>query len=226
MPVSIRPLIHALLLSGAVLAAPAAFAGDEISPAEQRVFLDEHLKNVTGAAEVRYTFTSKALAKDSFSDQVTLKVGAGEPDKRSVDVDFLTGARQMKLASIEGGTGNPVILYFLEHDIRDMHDRLGGQSAYFRKRIRLALADDATIKPVKLQYGKRTVDGQEVTISPYRNDPLKDRLKQFVSKTYVFTLSDAVPGGVFELRTHVDAGASPEAEPAIDTAMKLGGGST
>ena len=224
MPVPIRSLIPALLLCCLALASTAARAGDEISPAEHRVFLDEHLKNVAGAAEVRYTFTSKAAAQDSYSDQVTLKVGAGAREQRSVDVDYLTGARHMKLASIEGGTGNPVILYFLEHDIRDMHDRLGGQSAYFRKRIRLALADRATIRPVKIPYGKRTVDGQEVTISPYVDDPLKDRLKQFATKTYVFTLSDAVPGGVYELRTHVEAGA--DAEPAIDTSLKLGGGST
>ncbi|MBA4285747.1 MAG: hypothetical protein C0434_09480, partial [Xanthomonadaceae bacterium] len=69
---------------------------------------------------------------------------------------------------------------------------------------------------VKLQVGGKAVDGNEVTISPYLDDPLKDRLKQFVSKTYVFTLSDAVPGGVYALRTHVDATA---VEPALDSAL-------
>jgi hypothetical protein len=221
-----RFLIKVLLLCSAVTAQPAAVADDAISPAEHRVFLDEHLNNIHGAIEVRYTYTQKAGPKDSYTDQVTLKVGAGSREQRAVDVDFLTGERKLALASIEGGTGNPVILYFLEHDIRDLHNRLGGQSAFFRKRIRLALADAAIVKPVKLSFGGKTVDGQEVTIAPYRNDPLKDRLKHFVSKTYVFTLSDAIPGGVYELRTHVDAGASAEAEPAIDTRMKISGDAT
>lgn len=216
--------LKAFFVAAAIAAAPVAIAaaGDEISVAEQRVFLDQHLQNIRSAAAVQYRFTQKAAEKDSFSDRVVLNVGAGAPDKRELKVDFLSGSRKLQLASVEGGTGNPVILYFLERDIRDMHDRLGGQEAFFRKRIRLALAERAIVKPVKLTFDGKTVDGNEVTISPYVDDPLKDRLRQFVSKTYVFTLSDAVPGGVYELRTHVDAAAGAAAEPAIDTVLKLG----
>lgn len=220
-----RFLIHVLLFAAVIPALP-VHSGDEISPAEHRVFLDEHLGNVSNAVDIRYTFTQKSDARHSFTDAVTLKVGAGSAKEREIDVEFLSGARRMDLASIEGGTGNPVILYFLEHDIRDLHDRLGGQAAFFRKRIRLALADSAVIKPVSLQYGGKRVNGTEVTITPYLNDPLKDRLRNFVTKTYVFTLSSAVPGGVYELRTHVDAGPAESAQPAIDTVLRIGTEST
>ncbi|WP_293368895.1 hypothetical protein [Nevskia sp.] len=215
----LKTLFLAAAIVSVMALAPAATAGDEISAAEQRVFLDLHLQNVRAAAALSYVFTQKGAEKDSYVDRVTLNVGAGAPEQRELKVDFLSGSRKMELATVEGGTGNPVILYFLEHDIRDMHDRLGGQEAFFRKRIRLALADKATVKPVKLKFGGKTVDGNEVTISPYVDDPLKDRLRQFVSKTYVFTLSEAVPGGVYQLRTHVDAGGA--AEPALDTVMML-----
>lgn len=218
--------ITTLLLAALLAPFSPAQAGDEISPAEHRVFLDEHLANIVAATDVRYTYTQKAGPKDSFTDQVTLKVGEGNAAQREVDVEFLSGPRRLSLASIEGGTGNPVILYFLEHDIRDLHDRLGGQAAFFRKRIRLALADNAVVKPVSLRYAGKQVEGTEVTIKPYVDDPLKNRLRNFVSKTYVFTLSSAVPGGVFELRTHVDAGAAADGEPAIDTALRIGGNST
>lgn len=213
--------LSALLLTAAVLIGigPAS-AGDEISVAEQRVFLDPHLQNIRAAGTVTYRFVQKGGDKDSYTDSVTLNVGAGAADKRELKVDFLSGSRKMALSSIEGGTGNPVILHFLEHDIRDMHDRLGGQEAYFRKRIRLALANTATVKPVKLKLNGKSIDGQEVSISPYSDDPLKERLKQFVSKTYVFVLSDAVPGGVYALRTHVDATA---ASPPLDTALTIEG---
>lgn len=216
-----RKLVNALLLAAVIAAAPQASAGDEISLAEQRVFLDNHLHNIRAATTLPYVFSQKGSDKDSFSDQVRLEVGAGAPDKRELKVAFLSGNREMKLATVEGGTGNPVILYFLEHDIRDMHDRLGGQEAFFRKRIRLALADQATVKPVKINLAGATVDANEVTIRPYIDDPLKDRLRQFVSKTYTFTLSDAVPGGVYELKTHVDG---TPTDPALDTALRLDAG--
>lgn len=207
-----------LLTAASMIGVVPAYAGDEISIAEQHVFLDNHLANIHSATTVPYRYTQKGSDKDSFADQVALTVGAGAADKRELKVDFLSGSRKMNLSSIEGGTGNPVILFFLEHDIRDMHDRLGGQEAYFRKRIRLALAEKASVKAVKLKVGGTSVDGKEVTISPYLDDPLKDRLKQYVTKAYVFTLSDAVPGGVYSLRTHVDA---TSVEPALDTALTL-----
>ena len=216
-------LLNIVLVAVTALATfSSVFAGDEISVAEHRVFLDNHLQNIRSATALPYVFTQKGSEKDSFTDRVTLNVGAGAPDKRELKVDFLSGSRKMDLSSVEGGTGNPVILYFLEHDIRDMHNRLGGQEAFFRKRIRLALADKATVRPVKLKLAGKTIDGNEVSISPYLNDPLQDRLKQFVSKTYVFTLSEAVPGGLYELRTHVDA---TGVEPALDTVLTLDGGS-
>lgn len=213
------PLLKTLaLVLTCVAAAAPAWAGDEISVAETRLFLDNHLQNVRSATTIPYQFTQTGSDKDRYTDRVTLNVGAGAADKRALTVDFLSGARKLQLSSIEGGTGNPVILYFLEHDINEMHQRLKGQQAYFRKRIRLALADKATVRPVKLQLGGKAIDGTEVSIAPYADDPLKDRLQQFVSKTYVFTLSDAVPGGVYSMKTHVDASG---AEPAIDTTLSL-----
>ncbi|MBA4283950.1 MAG: hypothetical protein C0434_00255, partial [Xanthomonadaceae bacterium] len=126
-----------LLTAASMIGVVPAFAGDEISIAEQHVFLDNHLQNIRTATTVPYRFTQKGSDKDSYTDQVTLNVGDGAADKRELRVDFLSGSRKLNLSSIEGGTGNPVILFFLEHDIRGMHDRLGGQEAYFRKRIRL-----------------------------------------------------------------------------------------
>ena len=42
--------------------------------------------------------------------------------------------------------GNPVLLYFLERDIREMERLTGGKSGYFRKAIRLALARSASVE--------------------------------------------------------------------------------
>lgn len=213
-----RALVSITAVVTATLPPAMAADSDDISVAEQRIFLDHHLQNIRDATDLPYAFTQTGSDSDRFTDQVILHVGAGKPEARALKVDFLSGSRRLNLSSIEGGTGNPVILYFLENDIRDLHNRLGGQEAYFRKRIRMALAEKATVRPVQLRYAGKTIDGHEVTISPYRDDPLKDRLKQFVSKSYVFTLSSAVPGGLYELKTHVDADGTA---PALDTVLTL-----
>ncbi|MDP3294810.1 MAG: hypothetical protein Q8M37_08730 [Nevskia sp.] len=218
-------LLASLGIALSFVAAPAVFAADDYSPAEQRVFLDQHLANVPKAATIEYRYTQSGKPEDSFEDVVKLKVGEGSADQRTLAVEFLTGAHKIELPSVEGGVGNPVILYFLEHDIRSMHDRLGGQQAYFRKRIRLALADvAATVKPIKLSYKGKTVDGNEVTIEPYVNDSLKDRFGPFASKAYVFTFSTSVPGGVYEIRTSTAAATGSAAAPAISTTMRISEG--
>lgn len=214
-------LLLALGLAAMIVTAAPVRAADEFSAAEQKVFLDNHLKNIPKATTIGYHYRQTGKAEDSYEDEVKLVVGEGAADKRSLAVDYLSGKHKVDLPSIEGATGNPVLLYFLEHDIRDMHDRLGGQQAYFRKRIRLALADAATVKPVKLSYRGRNVDGNEVSIEPYINDALKDRLGAFVAKRYVFVLSDAVPGAVYELRTDTPAASGSSPSPAVATSLKI-----
>ncbi|WP_293391044.1 hypothetical protein [Nevskia sp.] len=217
-------LLASFAIALAFGAAPAAFAADEYSIAEHRVFVDPHMANVPTAVTIDYRYVQTGAPADSFEDLVKLNVGNGAADKRTLSVEFLTGEHKIELPSVEGGGGNPVILYFLEHDIRKMHDRLGGQQAYFRKRIRLALADAATVKPIKLSYKGKTVDGNEVTIEPYTNDSLKDRFGQFASKTYVFTFSTSVPGGVYEIRTSTAAATGSAPAPAITTMMRISEG--
>ena len=61
---------------------------------------------------------------------------------------------------------------------------------------------------MSLPYQGRTIAARQITISPYTDDPLRARFENLVGKRYVFTLSDAVPGGVLSIRTQVDAAAA------------------
>lgn len=207
-----------LALGSAVL--PAAMAGDEISVAEKRIFLDDHLKSIAKAAQIEYDYQQSGKPDQTFADKVKVIIGAGAKTERKISVDYLSGSNKVELPTIEGGTANPVILYFLEKDIRDMHGILGGQQAYFRKRIRLALAESATVTPVTVTYRGKPVSANEIRIEPYANDPLKDRFGVYTRKVYVFTVSDAVPGGVYELHTDVPT-TTPPATPVLKTALKL-----
>jgi hypothetical protein len=97
----------------------------------------------------------------------------------------------------------------------------GGKPNYFRKRIRLALADSAQIKPVEIKYAGQTVAAQQVTISPYLDDPEKSRFERFAGKRYVFTFSDKVPGSVYQLRATVPGADASAKQAVLDETLTL-----
>jgi hypothetical protein len=107
-----------------------------------------------------------------------------------------------------------VLLGFLEHDIAEMKRLTGGSVGYFRKRIRLALADGAQVTPQRITYGGKTVEAKAVRIQPYLDDPLHARFENYVRKTYTFVLSDQVPGGVYRVSTTLANAAGNGAPPA------------
>jgi hypothetical protein len=109
----------------------------------------------------------------------------------------------LQLPQVEDAKGNPVILYFLERDIREMQRLTKGQSHYFRTRIRKAIYQAAQERQVMLRYKGQNVAGQEFEIAPYQDDPLRERMGEWADKHYVFTLSTEVPGTLVAIRTWV-----------------------
>ena len=133
-----------------------------------------------------------------FEDRVTLKLTArADRSCCTANADFLSGARHLALPEVEAAEGNPVLLYFLERDIREMSRLTKGQSNYFRKRIRMAIYQGAEMRELTLPYRGKDVAARQFTVTPYLDDPLRERFAKLVGKRYTFTLSDAVPGGVY-----------------------------
>ena len=200
------PCIARALLQGAFLAIGLASSGasaqDRISAAETLLFQTDHLKNVAPETTLSYAFRKTGSAETGFDDTVELRVRAVDGAKR-VSVAFFTGERNIAFPEVTGAEGNPVLLCFLERDIREMQRLTGGKSGYFRRAIRLALARSASVARTKLSFAGRELAAREVTIAPYADDPLKDRIGKYAAKTYVFTLSAAVPGGVHSVRSFV-----------------------
>ena len=175
-----------------------------ISPAEKILFQSDQLGNVAGPKTLRYDYVRREPAGTGFSDKVQVEVGAKRADGNAeVSSQFLSGDRQIALPPLSGAQGNPAVLGFLERDISEMKRMTGGSINYFRKRIRLALAEAASVEPVSVSYAGHQVQGRKVVIRPFLNDPMQDKMRKYVAKNYEFILSDDVPGAVYRLRSVV-----------------------
>jgi hypothetical protein len=198
-------------LAVALAAAMVSFAGSvqaadpsQFSVAEKRLFIDDHLRGLPGPATLEYAYTKRGSLEGSVDDTARVIVGSppagGAP---SVRVEYLTETRKLELSDIDAANANPVILFFLERDVREMHRLTGGSVNYYRKRIRMALAEGGQVKPVTVDIGPRRIAATEIRIAPYRDDPARSRYERFAEKIYTFTLSDDVPGKVVELRSEL-----------------------
>lgn len=96
------------------------WAADEFSPAERALFMTDHLAALRPPATLQYTFRKSGSLEAGFEDRVavTLQAQTGA-DCCTASTEFLGGPRRVKLPEIESAQGNPVILYFLERDIRE-----------------------------------------------------------------------------------------------------------
>ncbi len=215
--------LFCIVLLSAAAAAPAT-AADDFSPAERALFMTKHLAGIKPPTTLRYTFTHGGSQDAAFDDQVTLRLArAADGSCCDAQAEFLSGTHAVVLPGLEHAEGNPAVLYFLERDIREMNRLTKGQQNYFRKRIRMAIYEGAKIDEVSLSYRGKTIAGREIRIAPYLDDPMRARFEKYVNKTYVFTLSEAVPGGLYAIRTRI-AGDTPDAPPLITDEMVIEGG--
>jgi len=190
-----------------------------ISQAERRLFVDDHLSGVQAPTTLSYDFAKAGSLEPGHRDELRLALNAGSAGKCCVATgQFARDPSRWSLPRIEGATANPVVLYFLEHDVREMNRLTGGQPNYFRKRIRLSLVDAATLGETTIQYRGRSVPAVEIRVTPYAHDPMRARYERFASKQYVFVLADGVPGGVYQLRTVLP---SADGSPLIDESLTL-----
>jgi hypothetical protein len=219
-----RYRLVALVLSAALLACGAGAGADQpVSAAEERLFLSDHLGNLPPNAVLRYAYSKAGSLEAPREGAVRLSVAPSAGGQgRQASVEFSSGAEKLDLPVIDAATANPVILFFLERDVHEMERRTGGKAGYFRKRVRMALAGASAIRPVTFDFAGHNVAGQEITVHPYRDDPLKTRFEQLAGKAYTFMFSDQVPGTLYQLRTVIDAPrAADGSAPLLEETLTL-----
>lgn len=193
---------------------------DAISPAETLLFNTNHWQALRAPATLVYDFSKSGSAEPAFADQVRVDVSQLNADHTAVvAVHFLSGARQRDMPTLDHAEGNPVLLAFLERDIAEMTRLTGGKAPYFRRRIRLALAEAAQVRPVTIRYHGKQLPAQEIRSQPYLNDPMHARFEQYTGKSYVFVLSPQIDGGLYQIRT-LTAGAG---QPLMEETLTLVG---
>lgn len=215
-----------LLVAPVALRAQAPEAAPAVAPepseAERLVFMSTPFTQLKPPQTLvyRYRLSGSGVASP-VEDEAALKLSAGG-DGLCCDVtaDFLSGPRKLNLPVVERARANPIVLFFLEREVRQLNEQTKGSGAYFRKRIRLALVDQAQVSTVQRQVGGRSVQAREVRVQPYLNDPNPARLDKVLRRQYVFVLSDAVPGQVLELRM-VQPGAQDGAPPEREEVLSL-----
>ena len=212
-----------------IFIAASCYAQEEISDAEKRVFMADHLKNVTARTTLNYQFTKSGALEKGFEDRVSLSIKpASTGPGKNCHIEFLTGERQYRQLPdvIENATGNPVILAFLERDLSEMKRLTKGQPNYYRKRIRMVLAQKAESKPVTIRFSGKDLPGSEIVLTPYEDDPARPRYEKFSNKSYTITLSDEIPGGVYKLRSVIQERANKDAtkgKPMIEETLTFAG---
>ena len=215
-PVAMKSGVIAVALTSALGLAPTpAVAVDQpYSEAEKSLFLTNHMKNVPAPSTLRYSFEKAGALEQGFKDDAVVTLTPGSTAGNSVaKVNYLTGAHNYKVPAVPQAEGNPIILSYLERELQEMKRLTGGSSNYYRKRIRLALVDEATVKPVKVKYAGTEINAREIRISPYVHDPARSRYEKFADKYYVFTVSDQIPGGVYQMRGVLPAQAAGNDKP-------------
>jgi len=211
-PAAPSRLRRAALALAIALPCALAVAAEDYSPAERAIFMSNHLANVRPPATLHYRYVKSGSMEAGFEDRVTLRLSArADRGCCTASADFLSGERRLSLPEVEAAEGNPVLLYFLERDIREMSRLTKGQSNYFRKRIRMAIYQAAEARELTLAYHGKSVAARQFSVVPYVDDPLRERFVGLSGKRYTITLSDAVPGGVYAIATQVDGegGAPP-----------------
>lgn len=193
--------VAAPLLGGAEDAEKGARAA--MSPAQLALFETPHLAALRPPLRLDYAFLREEAGKDPVSDTIRLSVrasaGGGCCD---VSPEFLTGPRALPYPPASNFRGNPVLIFALDRDTRELSAATGGTPTWFRNRFRQALATTAELRPASIEHGGRRVAASLVTVAPYKGEP---RAGRFQDRLYAFTLSEAVPGSVHAIRTELPA---------------------
>ncbi len=195
-----------LPLAGA-MAVPTSGDPPPLSAAQTALFDTPHLGNVAAAETLRYRF--ERTGGDPLTDTVDEQILEIHPNGRKlVGFNFLSGDHHEFYPAVDDFAGNPILMIYLEHDVRKMKDQIGIAAAYFRDRFRDALVDRAVVTPTTFVLDGKSHPAKRITVQPFSTEQRLEHVPSLRDKTYEFVVCDDAPGQLVEL------GASMPADPS------------
>jgi hypothetical protein len=184
-----------------------AFAVTGFSDINNELFDKAHLKNITKPVTLHYKYKKESFIDGNREDTVDVVVtNIRNTGRRDTHYKFFTGEHNRPYLDRNNQQGNGVFVFFLEFDIREMDRLTGGDWAYFQRKIRWALAKGAKKEQIEIDYHGKKLKAMQYTIQPYINDPKNARYSLYANKYYIFTLSEDIPGEIYQVRTIVPDG--------------------
>ena len=175
----------------------------EMSSANIALFIDEHLKTITEPSRIYYKFSKESTREDSFTGNVVLNIVKVEDDNtKHITFRYLKGRNKVRFPPQIGAKGNPVFMLFFERDARDMQRLTGGNALFFRSRIRHTIAA-TEIKDVELEFRGDKIVGKQISFQPFLETKLKNRVSRYKTKKFVITMSEDIPGFIFQIETYI-----------------------
>ncbi len=195
----------------------------QLSEAEKLLWKTDQLVNITKPAVIRYEFERKGTMDDGFTDAVELMIlKVKENGMKSAAVTFFTGDRNQEVPPNENTNGNPVLGIYLQGDVYEMDRLTEGHWRYFHRRIKFALADDATVEPVTINVDGKELKAKKVTFRPYVKDPKRKLFEDYADKIYEVYISENIPGMLYKIHT-VIPGKDKEGDPLVEETLVYSG---
>ncbi|MFK7966366.1 MAG: hypothetical protein AB8C46_20565 [Burkholderiaceae bacterium] len=172
----------------------------EFTEAERQLFVTDHLKDLKTPTRLRYGVSRRGSLQSELNESAELSLSA-QNGKTVSQVRFMSGENKLELPPITDVKSNPILLYFLEREIREMNRLTGGSVNYYRKRIRIALATEPDVQDIQVDNKGVSVAAKRIRITPYVDDPARSRYEKFATRGYEMVLSPHVPGGIVSLHS-------------------------
>ncbi|MBU1210379.1 MAG: hypothetical protein KJ587_03780 [Alphaproteobacteria bacterium] len=215
-----------LAAAAVVLSAATAFAA-EAPNITAALFDKSHLDRVAAGTKLTYNFERNAsepkLIGPNFKNVIELTVDkVNDNATRDVTVQIFRGELEREPRQIEGMTGNPVLVFFLDRAVSGFSLLAGGNGAYHKNRFRVAMRTEGGLAPVKFDYNGKEVEGYRLAIRPFTGDRKNiDKMKGYENAQFDFLMSDEVPGYFAAFQSHYD---SPKpGSPSLDESIVLDG---
>lgn len=192
------------LLIGLLIVSTPATAFEQLTQAQTLIYDTAHLANTSSGQSLHYRFEMRDEAGTLVHDEALMTILDEQgPERRDVELDFLSAERHLPLPTFTAYRGNPIIIVMLEHLAQSMGAATGGGTLYFRNRIRDALAE----AELAIDSGTASLDGKEVTtrsvrFAPFLEDTMLEPDSPYRQAEFTLRFSDQLPAGLLDIRFH------------------------